>query len=90
MPSSEAGYAKAKAQAAKAAKMSGFLWGYKADGLEITGATVRALPADSRRTVEHLCGVRRSSDETWEIVAEMIDGMAKANFPEDPFDLFTG
>jgi len=68
----------------KASKMAGFLWGYRDDGMNITGTTVRELPAEGRRNVEHLTGVRRSSDETWELVAQIIDGML-AHPVGDPF-----
>lgn len=59
----------------KASKLAGFIFSYRADGMNVTGATVRELPAEGRRSVEHLTGVRRSSDDTWELVAQIIDGM---------------
>lgn len=68
----------------KASKLAGFIFAYRADGLPITGAWVRALPADSRRTTEYLTGTRLSSDETWELVAQIIDGML-AHPTTDPF-----
>jgi len=68
----------------KASKLAGFIFAYREDGLPITGAWIRALPAESRRTTEYLTGVRTSSDETWELVAQIIDGML-AHQPADPF-----
>ncbi len=59
----------------KASKLAGFLFAYREDGLAVTGAWIRALPQESRRSAEELTGTRRSSDETWELVAQIIDGM---------------
>ena len=81
---------KARAQAMKASKLAGFLWGYRDDGLDITGAKVRALSAEHRRTTEYLCGLPVSSDTTWELVAQIIDGLLAHPLPADPFSILPG
>jgi hypothetical protein len=76
---------KAKAQAMKASKLAGFLWALSKH--KATGATVRALPAEGRRMAEEASGLPVSSDTTWEIVAQIVDGFA---LPKgDPFEGLT-
>jgi hypothetical protein len=38
-----------------------------------TPATVRLLPAEGRRAAERVAGVRKGSDETWELVAQLLE-----------------
>lgn len=78
-----------EARAKKAAKLAGFLFGYRADGLPVTGEWVRLLPAESRRSAEYLVGVRRSSDDTWELVAQIVDALV-AGVPRRVFDIVPG
>jgi len=77
--------AKAEARARKAAKLAGFIFAYRADGLPITGEWVRLLPQASRRTTEYLVGVRRSSDDTWELAAQIVDALV-AGVPARTFE----
>lgn len=78
--------AKAEARARKAAKLAGFIYGYRADGLAVTGAWVRALPQESRRTTEYLVGTRKGSDDTWELVAQIVDALVNG-VPERHFGI---
>lgn len=81
---------KAKAQAMKASKLAGYLWAFREDGLEVTGAKVRALPAAHRRMAELVCDLPLSSDTTWELVAQIVDGLLAHPLPADPFDILPG
>lgn len=77
---------KAQRQALKASKLAGYLWAFRNDGIEITGAKVRALPAEHRRIAELVCDLPLSSDTTWELVAQIVDGLLAHPLPVDPFD----
>lgn len=81
---------KAKRQAMKASKLAGYLWAFRQDGIEITGAKVRALPAEHRRMAELVCELPVSSDTTWELVAQIVDGLLAHPLPADPFSVFPG
>jgi hypothetical protein len=80
---------KARAQAMKASKLAGYLWAFRQDGIDITGAKVRALPEAHKRMAELVCDLPLSSDTTWELVAQVIDGMLAHPLPADPFEGLT-
>lgn len=78
--------AQAEARARKAAKLAGFIVGYLGDAQAGEhGAAVRALPQAGRRIAEQLTDVRKGSDDTWELVAQIVDALV-AGVPARTFE----